>query len=227
MAEYDRATAYRLALASKRSYAEPEEQDDDFHFFDADGTQAYLFGDILAFRGTEPNKVEDWLTDLNAAFTDGPFGKVHAGFLHALEVVWPEIEDLPGPYWVTGHSLGAALAMLTVAKLQAMGRPVKGLYTFGQPRVGNKTFARAFDAPYFRLVHNNDIVTRIPFFRYRHAGEVVYFDEAHKRRVNWGWREKLRDRIRGRIKDLGKPGTDGIKDHAIDEYLACTKGELS
>lgn len=57
-----------------------------------------------------------------------------------------------------------------------MWRQAKGLYTFGQPRTGDREFARKPDADFeqqtFRYVNNNDIVTRVPFraMNYSHVG---------------------------------------------------------
>lgn len=50
--------------------------------------------------------------------------------------------------WVTGHSLGGAMASLAASYIVASGvvpsTDVK-LVTFGQPRTGNKDFAHAHD----------------------------------------------------------------------------------
>lgn len=63
--------------------------------------------------------------------------------------------------WFTGHSLGAALATLA-ADLHG-GQET--LYTFGSPRVGDAEFstghAKRVPATW-RLVHNRDLVTRVP-----------------------------------------------------------------
>ena len=76
--------------------------------------------------------------------------------------------------WVTGHSLGAALATLATIRLTNDGIPVNGLYTYGCPRVGEVKFRSLFEenvtARAYRLVNNNDIVARIPipgFFRFK------------------------------------------------------------
>jgi triacylglycerol lipase len=82
--------------------------------------------------------------------------------------------------------LGAALATLAVATCGEEAKPVHGLYTFGQPRVGGKSFARNFDLNFksraFRFVNNNDVVTRVPTraMGYRHVGQVLVFDSSGK-----------------------------------------------
>src|SRR5262249_54451343 len=81
------------------------------------------------------------------------------------------------PVWLTGHSLGAALATLAAARWAA-GHRVQGLYTFGSPRVGNAAFAATVPGPCYRFVNNNDVVTRLPppglFAGYRHVGVLKY-----------------------------------------------------
>lgn len=66
---------------------------------------------------------------------------------------------------VTGHSLGGALAMIYAEMLRQDGIEVTQLITFGQPRVGNGKFAKAFSAfeiPYIRFVNETDIVPDVP-----------------------------------------------------------------
>ena len=49
--------------------------------------------------------------------------------------------------FLTGHSLGGALAVLAGAVLQfETNRSVTGVYTYGQPRVGDPDFSAAFDS---------------------------------------------------------------------------------
>ena len=123
---------------------------------------------------------------------EGPFGgKVHTGFYNGVNKVWGELKSTIENFkesgqkslWFTGHSLGAALATLAVAKLRTDDQPVDGLYTFGQPRTGDRTFAKNFNSdfkPYaFRFVNNNDIVTRVPprVLEFSHIGTFKYFTE--------------------------------------------------
>ena len=204
--------------------------------FDRKDTQAFVAGNadmiIVAFRGTEPRRLQDWMTDKQILRRKGPYGKVHRGFLASLDHVWNDIknarksfQDRGQSLWFTGHSLGAALATLAVAKLGEDAEPVHGLYTFGQPRVGGKTFARNFDGDFksvtFRFVNNNDMVTRVPrrLLGYRHVGRVLYLDAAGLLHDDMHWWNQFRDRVKGRVDDLGKIGPDGLKDHGIVKYL--------
>lgn len=239
--DYSSQNAYWLGRASQVAYKQPEEARselaswglDEFRYFDRLNTQAFIAGNskilLLAFRGTE--NLRDWMTDMNIKLIDELGGKVHKGFLYGLEDVWGDIWKIirtqrkQRPLWITGHSLGAALATLAVARLREKGEPVSGLYTFGSPRVGDHKFAKKFNADFssqtFRYVNNNDVVARVPFLGYCHVGTFKYFDENGNQRDGISWWNLLQDRIKGRIKDLFEPGTDGIKDHSITNYVIC------
>ncbi len=145
------------------------------------GTEGFIAGDdekiIMAFRGTSDRK--DWLTDAAtiqkswSSVTN--IGKVHSGFFQSLNSVWSvimehlkELQTDNQPVWITGHSLGGALAALTYAtlRLQEPKYDLAGAYTFGQPRIGDDILCENFDADskhrFFRVVNNNDIVPRVP-----------------------------------------------------------------
>ena len=239
---FSKKNAYGLGRASLLAY---ESKDDvkngvddwglgGFSFFDNNDTQAFIAGNndmlLLAFRGTA--SIKDWMTDANFDLVGGPGGKVHEGFSTALSCVWRDVwsyiraERKGRALWITGHSLGAALAALAVAKLRLeKDEPVNGLYTFGHPRTGDREFAKNFNADFssqtFRYVNNNDIVTRVPFraMHYSHVGTFKYFDKSGNENHNISWWDKVQDRLLGRIDDFLKPGTDGIKDHSMKKYV--------
>jgi len=207
-------------------------------FFDSHGTQAFLAVDkekiIIAFRGTEPDKLKDWVTDAKVRKTAGPYGDVHRGFSKALSYVWSDIEDVIDEVrdnnqtiWLTGHSLGAALATLAAGQIQTNEdqMTVSGLYTFGSPRVGSHRFAKRFNHDnmnVFRCVNNNDIVTRVPLsLTYSHIGSLMYFNkDGHlvpDKELNW-W-NRFWDRAGGHLESfLQLNPVDAITDHSMDEY---------
>jgi hypothetical protein len=122
---------------------------------------------IVAFEGTDPALAANLLTDINVRLTTDD---VHRGFQAALMAVWPTLEaDLrarPKPFFFTGHSLGAALAVLAAEKASDAGMAPAAVYTFGMPRAGGPTFAARYNAKLgdrtFRLVHGGDTVPCIP-----------------------------------------------------------------
>ncbi len=152
--------------------------------FNRDDTQAYLavgkeFA-VLAFRGTSDRN--DWITNLRARLTPlkaAPAAvRVHAGFLSAFECCRSEIvaavDALPpnlGLY-ITGHSLGGALAQIASAVLER--DTLAACYTFGSPRVGAREFDRQVKCPHYRLINRWDVVPGVPppWLRgYRHTGD--------------------------------------------------------
>ena len=173
------------------------------------------------------------MSDVKARQIKGPVGRVHRGFDGALNKVWPDVTNYVRSIrkknqklWYTGHSLGAALATLAAARWRLVeGVPVQGLYTFGHPRTGNKEFAESLDSALpglvYRFVNNNDVVPRVPMRKmgYQHVGRFVYFTAKGTitNRISV-WQRRL-DRVKGRISDLGKPGTDGVKDHDMSRYV--------
>lgn len=155
---------------------------------------------IVSFRGTEPDKWLDIATDAIAfqEDLDNRWGAAHEGFVNALrsieDLMKPKVEALEGTgveIYVTGHSLGAALATLTSAwLLQRMEEGAdynfKGVYTVGSPRVGDaifkarfETLARAHGVSSFRIRNQDDVVTAIPRIQdWHHINELVYLTEG-------------------------------------------------
>ena len=144
---------------------------------------------VVAFRGTEPTKLKDLLTDIELTMIDGPLGKVHEGFWESLDGIWNKLERAIASrqngkraVWFTGHSLGGALAQLAVAKLIQMGRPVQGMYTYGAPRCGNTRFAGQFNRlarrSAFRFVNEADIIPDVApkFLGFEHCGRFCQLD---------------------------------------------------
>lgn len=205
------------------------------------GTQCFVAGGaraiFVAFRGTQPDQLKDVLTDAAIKQVDHPFGKVHEGFNKSFRSVWLDVKNQIRAYqtrgqsvWFTGHSLGAALATLAAAEMMVDDRPVHGVYTFGQPRVGDPDFADRFNQRIggcaFRYVNNNDIVTRVPprqvpalKVEYRHVGAMKYFDSEgvlHEDRARWF---RFLDTLQATFEDFKAMLKENVGDHDMSLYL--------
>lgn len=160
-----------------------------------DNTQAYVARDdqsvVVAFRGSQSPKsldgFKDWLltnadnllvvpagragTDFAAA---GVGARFHRGFLEALAEIWDPLhsavrealEAKDRPLWITGHSLGGAIALLAAWRFQQQFIPVHEVMTFGAPMIGNAAAAQAFEREFpnriFRYVDVEDPVPLLP-----------------------------------------------------------------
>ena len=216
-------------------------------------TEGFVCGNsqhvVVAFRGTEPIKVMDWITDLSIRMVEQPDlgGYVHEGFERALDAVWDKmiasIKKLSGggqTLWVTGHSLGGALATLMAAWLPGNQRPFS-LSTFGQPRVGDHRFAGHYHQLHFRFVNNRDIVPTVPprtlpgnFFPpafYAHVGDLQFFDKSCNLvpasvDAELGVLPALVTAL-GPLSNLEAEATmlilNGLEDHKMKNYLRCLK----
>ncbi len=150
---------------------------------------------ILAFRGTDPASFVTMLADGEVMQRRFDGCGVHAGFYANVEAVWDDVTEtieaalhreqlvddgrhteVPNTLeslYITGHSLGGAMAVLAAARLFGRGyeswKPrdlVKGIYTFGQPMVGDQKFAEKCDQYFgpklFRHVYGSDVVPHLP-----------------------------------------------------------------
>lgn len=124
---------------------------------------------VLAFRGTQ--QIKDWMTNLDAATVPvsssggETLGNVHRGFNEAFlsvrNQIGPLLEgDEELPLFITGHSLGGALA--TLATWYLKGDSLAACYTFGAPRVGDTGLMDRFRTPIYRIVNGVDPVPFVP-----------------------------------------------------------------
>jgi len=138
---------------------------------------------VLAFQGTANPK--DWSVDLNALRRPLPgFAKVgvHRGFWEGWQSLAAQIRvkvDQLGVeagelgLYITGHSLGGALAQLASAELER--DTLAACYTFGSPRVATLNFDACVKCPHYRVVNTWDLVPGVPlpmlWWGYRHSGD--------------------------------------------------------
>jgi triacylglycerol lipase len=126
---------------------------------------------IIAFAGTDPLNLLNWVSDF---YLGHPKADVHEGFLDAAASVWPEISVLVQHasqhgrrLFLTGHSLGAAIALL-IADHAAREKGLESaeIFVYGAPRVGRADFVARYNAKFgpttYRFVHGRDIVPTVP-----------------------------------------------------------------
>jgi hypothetical protein len=183
MAEAEGAEAFRSQLGLEA------------RLFSVGNTQAYVATNdehiVVAFRGTEsPTSIDglkDWLLsdalnllilpegDLGTDYVAAGVGaRFHQGFMKALADIWDPLYEAVAaerkksdrPVWLTGHSLGGALAVLAAWRFKRKFVPVHQIYTFGGPMVGNDVAAKAIDrelaGKIFRYVNLPDPIPMLP-----------------------------------------------------------------
>ena len=239
---YDPDIAYLLSIISTWCYGDEQTlkmvlardsmaaREPEIHLFrvrnpalpvDANGFLITLDEDfhILSFRGTEPTHLVDVLTDalVEKHIWDTEKDEwVHRGFFLSMDVLWPDLIDrlstLKGNLYVTGHSLGGAMAVLAGRRIldsELASPTLQGVYTFGQPMVGNKKFARqSRGLNLHRHVYDPDLVAYLPPIGVG-AGDYVHFGNLYT--ATAGRHEQVWSHVAG--------GSDKPKSCHISEIL--------
>lgn len=175
---------------------------------------------IVTYRGTEPTNFINWLTDadVNPEKVHVPFPgaaaqfEVHGGFyrnvratryevvtaleraLHGQSIIPGEgkLENPLQALYLTGHSLGAAMAALmgvmivTEPAYAPLAAKLRAVYTYGQPMIGDPPFAKACAAHPFlcknviRYIYRRDVVAELPptaSGHFAHFGPELRFED--------------------------------------------------
>lgn len=152
---------------------------------------------VVSFRGS--SNFENWVANLDfpktKAYPKCDGCRVHEGFYNAwlsvMDGVVAEVTRLhtsnpSSRIFVTGHSLGGAVAAHCAAELGAsrhsLGYPIDGVYTYGQPRVGNSHFASFYEEGTrvsWRVTHWKDVVPHLPpsALYFQHTSTEVHYVE--------------------------------------------------
>lgn len=194
---------------------------------------------VIALRGTAT--CLEWAENVRAHLIDIPADdaaaavdcgdpKVECGFLSLYktagahvkslsESVVEEIRRLTEIYkgetlsiTVTGHSLGAALALLVADEISVCAPevPPVAVFSFGGPRVGNRIFAdriRSRNVKVLRIVNSQDVITQVPPVTYSHVGTEL--------------------RVETKMSPYLKPNADVACCHDLEAYLHLVDGFLS
>jgi predicted lipase len=176
---------------------------------------------ILVFRGTQ--RMAEWLGNVYAVQrpyldpnTGGELGLIHEGFRRIADsIIDPLAVDAvqkinPNkPCYVSGHSLGAALATLLALdialKVPAL-QPQLRVYVYASPRVGNPDFVRQYAKILpntYRITNLADLVPTMPPTKLR--AEFVHVGEE------WSFVSQ---------------GGDILPNHIVDTYRRAVNGEV-
>jgi hypothetical protein len=183
---------------------------------------------IISFRGSQ--QTQDWINDFNAWHTIVPYGnyasdiRVHQGFLKCYKSVRDRIleyiqkhRDEIGVIFVTGHSLGGALATLCAVDIQYNYSIYLEVYTSGAPAVGNKAFARSYNRRVpdtTRTYMRRDIVPKLPpwWFGLKLKGGYKHVQKGYAIGPKSFWYG-----LKYFFK-VGKKFAENITNHSIDLY---------
>lgn len=187
---------------------------------------------FVVWRGTE--SPTDFLKDASVikvkAFQDC---KVHSGFYSCIQATKDKLfkgldaavkaiggaQEVSNIY-VSGHSLGGALATLS-AVLIAQQYPQLTerlkVITAGSPRVGDRNFKNLFNKTIFssiRIVHDNDIVARVPKLNYFHVNRQLKLSDTGQ--VMSNNLHRLKHFFRSAKANFT---ANSFQDHKMDNYL--------
>jgi hypothetical protein len=210
---------------------------------------------VLAFRGSDPVTLPTWVTDAVVRLVEHEEydGRVHLGFSSVLRRTWGKVEWVleearDNPLFLTGHSMGGALAVLTACRLAKAGRTPRAVYTFGAPRVGDRAFCAGYGLPTYRVVNRLDLVPEMPLASmkrllprtprftnerilgglrrmaarvrcYGHVRTLVYIDLDGTITVDADVEPWHAYAVARAIATRGKSFLEGITDHLIANYI--------
>jgi hypothetical protein len=154
---------------------------------------------FILFRGTDnvgKNEWAEWLgTDfrINQTPAGGALAgtRIHTGFWLSFDLIRDELIETLARFdakdkkiWVAGHSLGAALSVITGTYLKSYGFNVQNVYAYACPRtIGNKAFIKKskelLPNRVQRFEYFQDPVTMLwaPGFKYEYVGQRNWYDQ--------------------------------------------------
>ena len=196
------STAKELASLCEVAYAPPDEAKKRFielgfptvEYFNADGyAKQPVFSAsgikngksvlVIVFPGS--NDPSDWLQNINVysggAETDG----IHQGFAGAFADNRERVKEVAkkssvDQIWITGHSMGGALAVICAEYLsndEDLNSKLQGVFAFAQPMVARsdyvKVLTKRLGKRHVHFINDQDIVPRLGP-GYVHTGMMIY-----------------------------------------------------
>ena len=220
---------------------------------------------ILCYRGTEHVNLANWLGDADVGSHTIDLGgtplRVHSGFYRNVRATrWPIIEALQAAVrgeslvgsaaldhplealYVTGHSLGGAMAVIFALTLQGheehrrLRDRLRAIYTFGQPLIADGPLpdaAKAVEGRLFRHVYAHDVIPALPpraWGPLRHFGREFHYAEGrwHRRDAVIGQLATMRDASRSVVAMFASEKQRGsspytMADHGPHHYIAALR----
>lgn len=171
---------------------------------------------FVALRGT--SKTADWIINLDAKSASYREGKLHGGFFKEASKNLEELvkckELQAGHIYITGHSLGGALAVILENICQEkIGGSIVSTYTFGAPRTGNIENSKGWNDQY-SCIRRGDPVPNFPPKILGYKDPVFLCDPAGKT-INF-------ERVMSvKLFELStkKPRFGFTPDHSMERYL--------
>ncbi|MEW6038828.1 MAG: lipase family protein, partial [Pseudomonadota bacterium] len=176
----------------------------DYEYWDFGENQGFVAWSphcaVVSFRGTD--SVNDWGQNAKVLWPRPHElgGRVHRGFREVSNQAKQRVVEILSSLdaadrhlWLTGHSLGGAVATEFSAHL--LVQPIRSLpnwevTTFGAPRLGDEGFENAYESQigaghcesHWWFVNEGDPVPHLPpkFFGYLHCGRLFWFDKTGK-----------------------------------------------
>jgi len=158
-------------------------------------------GCMITFRGSGA-RAGDWIHNLKflpKPVRGCPDCMAHQGFtdvwLKMKEGIGDVLSDLgckaKGQHiYLTGHSLGGAIATVAGFDLDYDLYQIGGVITYNAPRVGDANFAGTFahrlrDALLYRVTYRGDVVQKLPLreWGFQHTDPEVYYETADLSKV--------------------------------------------
>ena len=183
---------------------------------------------VIMLRGTESH-VYDIVQDLRFLASTNDSGSMHGGFVDGYQGMHQQVVKLLKRYdakrvWVTGHSLGGALAVVCAHDLLLDAEfEIAGVMTFGQPKV-IRTDMRSFlepklDGKYVFFVNEMDPVTRVvsPYIHFGHM--VKFINEEIERSSGHATEMRLGTNVGVEVASTD-PYVDSMSDRELQEFIA-------
>ena len=144
---------------------------------------------FLSFRGS--SNIQNWINNIKTDQVSYPGCSgcyVHRGFYDNYRNVYDSAKSAlkkvrsahqGAKIMITGHSLGGALAALSSVSIKKDVGSVAEVYTFGEPRIGNKNLADylAKQSSISRVINYADVVPHLPTmtFNFYHESMQVWY----------------------------------------------------